>query len=135
MRASLTNRRIGDRVPVDINEVEWEPAGQRRSLLRRNRPTARIVEFSVSGAGIIAPAEPPLVVGHLVTIRAQGHEGTVRVRRVEPTGDPATVRYGVAFVCLDTPLHDLIAQRIAGTFPEPVYYWDETRLNRTRLHE
>lgn len=131
MGAQITNQRIGDRVPVDVDGVEWQPAGPRRSRFKRTRLVARIVEVSVSGAGILAPAEPHVPLGQIVTIVLNGRQGSVCVRRRERTADPAVIRYGVEFVSLDNPLIEIVNAKLAEVRPEAAYYWDETRLNRT----
>ncbi len=131
MGEQITNQRIGDRILVDVDGAEWQPAAQRRSLFKRPQLTARVVEVSVSGAGILAPAEPHVPLGQIVTIVLNGKAGTVYVRRRERTADPATLRYGVEFVSLDNPLAELAKSRLAEVLPEPTYFWDETRLKRT----
>ena len=130
MGAQITNQRIGDRIPVYVDGVEWQPVAPRRSLFKRPRLTARVVEVSVSGAGILAPAEPHVPLGQIVTIVLNDRAGTVHVRRRERTTDPATLRYGVEFVSLDNPLAELAKALLAEVRPAPTFFWDETRLNR-----
>ena len=119
MGAQITDQRIGDRIPVDIDGVAWLPPMRRRSFLRRSSlHTARVVEFSLSGAGVLAPAEPLVPMGQLVTMVMNGHRGTVKVRRRVATDDPAIARYGVEFVELDEAFREDVRAKFAEACPE-----------------
>lgn len=135
MGAQITNQRIGDRIPVDVTGVEWRPRAKKGWRARRARLTARVVEVSVSGAGILAPAEPHVPLGEMVTVVVNGREAVVHVRRRERTADPGVLRYGVEFATLDNPLVDLAKARLAETRPAQAFFWDESRLRRTMASE
>src|SRR5690606_2558124 len=80
------NRRIGQRLSIDPIEVTWViPAP---GLLRRNKTVevpGRIVDVSVSGAGIEGPREPRVgEPGRVVTIRFRDSQSLVRLRRAAP---------------------------------------------------
>ncbi len=121
------NRRIGERLPIVIDGVEWRPCGTpRRRLLRRGAPDvqhARIVELSVTGAGIIGPATPPLERGTQVLLRIHGVDGLVEIRRVHPTDDPGCARYGVVFVRLHPELERFVSDAIGNHRPEDIDTW------------
>ncbi len=127
MNGHRFNRRIGDRLPIVIDGVEWRPCGTpRRRLLRRGAPAvqvARIVELSVTGAGIVGPADPPLARGAQVQLRIHGVDGLVEIRRVQPTDAPDLARYGVAFVRLHPELERFVSDAIGNFRPEDIDTW------------
>ena len=101
-------RRIGHRHHTGGIPAKWLPATRRRW---RHVPDAVIVEFSVSGALIVAPPGTTPVVGQLVALRAEHGRATVRIARIIPSGDPTTPYCGVQFICLDDRFQQLVNQR------------------------
>lgn len=76
------------------------------------RSFGRVVNLSVSGAGIIAPFEPDLRNGSLLRIQIDGYKGTVAVHRMERTEDDGLWYYGVSFVDFPPKFTDAIYARL-----------------------
>ena len=100
------NRRLGERRPVEATEIAWNipPAGWRQRLRPRDPAVGLIKDVSVTGAAIVAPADPSLHRGSIVPLAFGWIEGTVTVMRVDPSPDPKRLIYGVEFDRTDSPL-------------------------------
>lgn len=64
----------------------------------------KIVELSVSGAGLVAVTHPYLHIGSTVLIAAVGTVGAVIVRRIDPDVYPGESYYGMEFGEPNSPL-------------------------------
>lgn len=71
-------------------------------------PDGRIVELSVSGAGMVAITHPYLEVGSLVMITCAGLVGSVYVRRIEHDLYPGESYYGVEFAEANSALAETL---------------------------
>ena len=91
-------RRIGTRRQIRSVPMAWcrDPANPCAFDAER-RPDGKIVELSVSGAGIIAVTHPYLELGRTVMIATMGVTGTVVARRIEREVYPGESYYGVEF--------------------------------------
>lgn len=103
------NRRLGERRPVQPAEVAWKvpPAGWRQRIRPRRPEVGLIKDVSVSGAAIVAPADPGLHRGSIVHVAFGWVEGTVKVMRIDPSPDPKRLIYGVEFETDSTFAHAL----------------------------
>lgn len=82
------DRRVGRRVQVDPREIGWrvtppgEKAKRRFGLVTAPTQTARLLELSVSGAQVRAPAAKDLQRGQKIWIEIEGVVGEVKIRRM-----------------------------------------------------
>ena len=92
------DKRIGKRRQIRSVPMAWcrDPLNP-SAFEAETRPDGRIVELSVSGAGIVAVTHPYLDVGKTVLIAAVGLTGAVIVRRIDPDVYPGESYYGVEF--------------------------------------
>jgi hypothetical protein len=92
-------RRLVERYAVDELEVGWNVRTVRPLLGRRRRVSAqgRLVDVSVAGAAILAPADVTLTPRSSVVVDVDGELGVVTVRNVRETVDPTASLYGVEF--------------------------------------
>ncbi|HEX7131666.1 MAG TPA: PilZ domain-containing protein [Iamia sp.] len=91
-------RRIGHRVEVEPLEVRWRvPDDPRRGRRRRGQgpQTGALIDVSVSGLKVRAPAATDLSVGARVPIEIDGVAGTVAVRRIISVPGTRFADYGV----------------------------------------
>lgn len=105
------DRRLGQRFDVEGLEIVWvtRHPGDDGGLLRRKvshlvEQSARLVDVSVTGAAVIAPASHHVQRGSTALIRIDGEEAVVRVERCSPTLRPRLMRYGVQFRRVDPAL-------------------------------
>ena len=100
------NRRLGARRNVEETALQWNiPDGGWRSRLRKETAQVGLLQdVSVTGAGVVAPANPSITRGSTVRVAFGWVEGDVRVKRVEPHPDGQRSIYGVEFDRTDTPL-------------------------------
>ena len=108
---ATNENRIGTRVAVDPIAVVWMvPKSDRPSRLRRSATehAGRIVDVSVTGAGVEGPVHPRLSVGAHAVLVFDGGRSEVRVRHIQPTVDPQVVVYGVEHVRLHHGLRDAV---------------------------
>lgn len=96
--------RLGARVPVQGLWVLWDlgRVDRRSARERRRHPVeqqfGQVMDLSVSGAGIVAPAAAHLRVGTMIDIEAGGFKGMIAIHRISEIGDPDQRLYGVSFV-------------------------------------
>jgi len=108
--SNLANR-LGERISLGDVLIGWRVDEIVQGRLRdRPRPTeiGRIIDVSVSGAAIVAPAAPEMRPGRPVAIRVGEADGIVRIRRVSELEEPGWCLYGVEFVESDLALRDWI---------------------------
>lgn len=123
LRLSLPRfeRRIGTRYPSSLPYpyLTWQPEVPKpwfRPSSKRQQAT--MVDVSVTGARIKAPANRHIQRGTMVVIALAGaHSGLVRVQRVDPAPDPTQAYYGVQFVSLDDALQMLIDDIVGAHRP------------------
>jgi hypothetical protein len=98
------SRRIGQRLRTAELSLVWEVPRPRPRLSFMPRKTmlqdAKVVNLSVTGAGLLAPPNDGLRVGIRVTVKIGGAIGVVQIRRMGATYDEGLVYYGVRFVVL-----------------------------------
>jgi multidrug efflux pump subunit AcrA (membrane-fusion protein) len=120
----VTNRRIGERYPVELPELTWDPVRRDRRMFRRKKPmVAWVAELSLTGAGVVVADASLLATGEIVRISVAGAHGTVEVRRSQVLANDH-VRYGVRFVTLDNQLHQIVLDNVAAYRPSPTYDWE-----------
>ncbi|MCU1345462.1 MAG: hypothetical protein JWL70_1728 [Acidimicrobiia bacterium] len=111
-------RRIGQRVRITDLAWTWEvPRPRGRFALGSARlvlQEARVVNLSVTGAGLLAPHNKLLHPGVRVAVLVGETAGVVQIRQVRSTFDEDSSYYGVRFVVLDDDLrrvlYDLVAR-------------------------
>jgi hypothetical protein len=120
----LTNRRIGERYPVELPELTWGPLRRDLRMFRRKKPmVAWVVELSLTDAGVVVANDRVLTAGEIVRITVAGAHGTVEVRRSQALANNH-VRYGVRFVALDVPLQRIVHDSVGAYRPSPQCDWD-----------
>lgn len=112
-------RRIGGRYQVSLIHLTWRPELPPKWFRRSTKPQrATIVDLSVTGALIQAPANEEIHRGTMVNITFGGaHQGRVQVQRVKATPDPNVAYYGVRFVSLDATVRQLIDDTVGAHRP------------------
>jgi hypothetical protein len=90
---------MGERISIEPIAVAWEVTPRRGSGLLRKRGPAeepgRVLDVSVTGAGIEGPDHPDLVPRSKATVTFEGGRSVVRIRRKVATGQPGVAFYGV----------------------------------------
>jgi hypothetical protein len=91
-------KRIGRRRQIKSVPMAWcrDPSNP-SPFDAEVRPDGRIVELSVSGAGLVATTHPYVEIGSTVLIACMGCTGLVIIRRIEPDMYPGESYYGVEF--------------------------------------
>ena len=111
-------RRIGRRHAVSLVHLTWRPRLAPKWFRRSTRSQrATVIDLSVTGARIRAPANAEIQRGTMVTIAFGPHRGLVQVRRIERARDPTVAYYGVRFVSLDTALRQLVDDAVGADRP------------------
>ncbi len=108
--------RLGQRIGIEPLEVGWRaPArgGPLSRLLRRRHTPALLLDLSVTGLLVDAPADERLRVGSIVGFQIDGVEGLVRVRRIEAPPDTSTWRYGVELTVTRSELNAYIHEMLS----------------------
>jgi hypothetical protein len=121
-------RRLGERIPLGEVLISWRVDEVIRGRLRdKPRPAeiGRVLDVSVSGAAIVAPASPDLRPGRVVAIRVDGADALVRIRRIDGFGEEDWRLYGVEFLETDLELRDWINRLLDARRPgEHELGWD-----------
>ena len=108
------NRRIGERVGVGAMELTWAPAVDNADRDADGAGQALLMDISVTGAGLFAPADPEGAVGDVFIVSFNNARAVVEVRRVSTTDDPSLRYYGVEFVTMERDFereaHEVIAR-------------------------
>lgn len=106
--------RLSVRYRVAGISIEWTaPQGGRLLPNRKKTVDAELLDLSVAGALVRAPASSAIKIGSMIDIRLSGENGTVQVRNIRTTDD-GLVLYGVVFhrisPALETAIYDGIAR-------------------------
>jgi hypothetical protein len=132
MATSAYERRIGGRTPVgqaQITIVVTERARRRFGGVgsRVVEAGAFLMDVSVTGAGIIAPAVEGVGLRAPMTLRANGRETRAVVRRMEGLDD-GRVFYGVDFTALDPAMREYLFGLLEQQRPPGLEeYWQHSR--------
>jgi hypothetical protein len=114
-------RRIGQRYDADDVVVTWRIDQARRRLGRAPAPgTAHIVDYSMSGAGLIAPKSKNLNELSTAVLDWDGGHAIVTIRHIEDGDQPGTARYGVLFEEMSPRFARLIDEHVARHRPSSV---------------
>lgn len=94
-------------------ELEWL-AGRRRKGIRRRVevPTAQVLDLSMGGMLVEAPAKPRLEVNDVVEIASDGNRATARIAHKHVAIDPDKQLLGIEFLrmseAFEASLHALV---------------------------
>jgi hypothetical protein len=120
IRFSAQNRRISPRTMVGL-AATWHPSrASRRAAAWHHRghievESVRVVDLSVSGAGVLAVPGPLLHPGAVMCLRLDGGKGHVQIRHIgEEVGLEHEVYYGVTFLRLDERLRSVVHSLVVG---------------------
>jgi hypothetical protein len=91
-----SNQRLGDRAGVREPAVIVLVRPKRFGRSTETRVAVEIRDVSVSGALIVVSEQIDAVVGQVVDLVLDGHQGSVRIRRLVPSG--TSVMCGVEFL-------------------------------------
>ena len=92
------DQRIGKRQQVRSVPIAWTKDPERPSgFAAESHPDGRIVEVSVSGAGIVATADDTIEIGDKMHLQCLGAIGPVLVRRIERNMYPGQHYYGIEY--------------------------------------
>jgi len=92
---------------------EWTaPQGGRVLPNRKKTVDAELLDLSIAGALVEAPASSAIKTGDHINICLSGEPGTVQVRNIR-TGDDGLVLYGVVFLRISPALEAAIYDGIA----------------------
>lgn len=121
------NRRLGARTTTPPVDLVWNIT-KGGGFLRKKKASqgrAMVQDVSVSGAGILASADDTLQVGSVVTVRLDGTEGELVIRRITPSRTPGLVLYGTEFTSTLAPLAQVFQERfMAPAKPLPQDFLD-----------
>lgn len=112
------DRRLGRRYAVPSVEVGWRlrrvdtPRGQ---VVVPSGVTGLLLDLSVTGARVDAPASPDLEEGSTVLISIIGTHGPVTIRRISPGLAEETRMFGLEFGDR-SPLTELVHDDLLQTF-------------------
>lgn len=105
--------RLSIRYRVTGITLEWTaPQGGRVLPNRKRTVDAELVDLSVAGALVRAPASSAIKTGTNININLSGEDGTVQVRNMR-MGDDGLVLYGVVFHRISPALEAAIYDGIA----------------------
>lgn len=105
--------RLSVRYRVAGISIEWTaPQGGRVLPNRKRTVQADLLDLSVAGALVRAPASSAIKTGAHIDITLSGEPGTVQVRNIR-TGDDGLVHYGVVFHRISPALEAAIYDGIA----------------------
>jgi hypothetical protein len=127
-------QRLGARLDVSGLWVLWDISrvDRRSARERRRHPVeqqfGQVLNLSVSGAAIIAPAAPHLRPGSMIDIEAGGFKGMVAIHRIDEMGDPFQRVYGVSFVDFPPAFTDYVYAVLASARPDDLQdRWQRAR--------
>lgn len=103
-------RRIGSRNPAPRGlAVSWQIELGKWPKKRTVTFEATVVDISLSGARVVAPAYEPLRIGQRFALHIEGYNAEAEVRRIEPADESgAIIAYGLMFDTVDLDLAELI---------------------------
>ena len=111
-------RRIGHRSDHDGIAIRWwpprGPGAPRRLFGPRKGLAAELVDVSLTGLLVEAPANEELRVGDTITVEVDGITGPVTLRRVVAVPGSPTWRYGVELLDLTAALTAHVHAKLAG---------------------
>jgi hypothetical protein len=111
-------KRIGRRRHIPSVPMAWCRAPRKgRRCKDGDRVDGKIVEVSVTGAGIIALTLPKATVGDEIVIHCLGHTCPIVIRRIEPDLYPGESYYGVEFLDAAQRLADDLRRRFLDSAP------------------
>jgi len=127
---SAYERRIGDRVDIDAIPVLWRvpPPDQGRKGGRRGRrkvESGALLDVSVSGLQIRAPATNDLSVRAVIHIDVDGIVGAVAIRRITPVPGTRFCDYGVEIRASSEELVRWVHTRLATTAQATEHDWSD----------
>ena len=91
-----SNQRLGDRARVREPATIVMVRPKRFGRSTETRAAVEVRDVSVSGAYIALPEQVDVTVGQVVDLVLDGHSGSVRIRRLVPSG--ASVMCGLEFL-------------------------------------
>jgi hypothetical protein len=97
-------RRIGQRVATVPLPASVPAPDERGHRPAEPQWSGRVVDLSVTGAGLEGPDRPGLPLGASLLLTIDGRDSVVKVTRVARTDTPGTVHYGVEFSRMDPEL-------------------------------
>ncbi len=118
------DRRIGERIPIEAIDIAWMVSASRPSGLLRRRATGpveepgRVLDVSVTGAGIEGPDHPDLVPRSKASLAFEGGVSVVRIRRKVLTDTPGVAFYGVELEDLDEALREAFHSALGKGRPQ-----------------
>ncbi|QYG93752.1 hypothetical protein HC251_15845 [Iamia sp. SCSIO 61187] len=125
------DRRIGDRVDVESVPVLWRapaPGAPRWKQIGKQRPqSGALLDLSVSGLQVRAPAADDLFRGVVIHIQLDGVTGAVVIRRVTPVPGTKLCDYGVQLKDTATELTQWVHERLARSAPVRESDWNAPR--------
>jgi hypothetical protein len=108
------NDRVVERYSSMGIEVFWFPPTRTVLGTRPKKVKGEVVDLSVSGALLLAPANGKVHPGTLAELELEGSLGVVEVRHVKATDDPGSFHYGLQLLRMEPKLrqrvYDLVAQ-------------------------
>jgi len=111
-------RRIGSRVDIEPVAVRWILPNQKKGLFRKPpERVGRMVNLSITGAGIETPDDVEVRAGTIVGLQVGPYDTQVRVRRSIPGVGPGLKLVGVEFVNLRGALKDEVVRALADGRP------------------
>jgi hypothetical protein len=114
-------RRIGQRYEAYGVTVSWRIDQSRRLLGKAPGPgTAYIVDYSASGAGLVAPTMKGASESTRALLEWEGGKAIVSIRHIEAGDQPGTTKYGVLFEELSPRFARLIDEHVATHRPSSV---------------
>jgi hypothetical protein len=114
-------RRLGPRYEAYGVTVSWRIDQARRLLGKAPAPgTAYIVDYSASGACIVAPTMKGAGESTRALLEWEGGKAIVSIRHIEPDDQPGSTRYGVLFEELSPRFARLIDEHVASHRPSSV---------------
>jgi hypothetical protein len=114
------DRRIGDRVDMAAIPVLWRipTPGEKRGWRRPRGPEkGLLIDMSVSGLQVRAPAADDLSRGAVVGLALDGVEGRGTIRRMAAVSGTRFCDYGIELAPEAVALVAWVHDRVAGTAP------------------
>ena len=132
-------RRVGRRIEVDPVPVRWRVVakdlkGRRRRAANRKAQLATLLEMSMSGLLIEAPASDDLTVGRIVGVEIDDVVGRVKIRRIDARAGSPTWRYGVEMIDATSPFTAYVQGALAGIANASAERWRDGDAPRPGRH-
>lgn len=90
--------RLSARYRIDGLELTWSPKSGRLTASSKGKEVpAKVIDLSVAGALLVAPANRHVEPGVRVPVRIGNSTGVAEVRSIRKASIPGMVFYGVAF--------------------------------------